>query len=212
MMWQDDWMKDLGVLGEGVPEPKAISDIGQVAGDENPAGEYGNNVTYYACLWQAGRRLQRLGGKGSHATALNNKGQVVGWAETATGEHQAFLWRDEVGMKDIGTVYGGFSYAHSINGLGQVVGRTASPDDVQKLKKWLSTGPHDPSEASPSLIGLPFLYHNGTMIDLNTTIDPALGWKLWNAATAINDSGQIVADGINEERLLSHALLLTPIP
>ena len=39
-----------------------------------------------------------------------------------------------------------------------------------------------------------FLYRDGAMIDLNTTIDAASGWHLSEAA-GINDSGQIVGWG-----------------
>jgi hypothetical protein len=39
---------------------------------------------------------------------------------------------------------------------------------------------------------LGFIYLNGALVDLNTVIDPALGWRI-DGAAAINDSGQIAA-------------------
>jgi probable HAF family extracellular repeat protein len=45
------------------------------------------------------------------------------------------------------------------------------------------------------------------MVDLNTLIDPTLGWVLTTAA-AVNDAGQIVGSGVINGQ--SHAFLMTP--
>jgi probable HAF family extracellular repeat protein len=45
------------------------------------------------------------------------------------------------------------------------------------------------------------------MVDLNTLIDPTLGWVLTTAA-GINDAGQIVGSGVINGQ--SHAFLMTP--
>ena len=55
---------------------------------------------------------------------------------------------------------------------------------------------------------MPQPYNNGQMVDLNTVIDPVLGVIL-NAASSINDEGQIVA---NSSGASARALLLTPVP
>ena len=47
------------------------------------------------------------------------------------------------------------------------------------------------------------------MTDLNTLIDPALGWQLVYA-TDINNRGQIVGTGFIGSQV--HAFLLTPVP
>jgi probable HAF family extracellular repeat protein len=57
---------------------------------------------------------------GSEAYGINNAGQVVGWAGTASGEQHAFLYSAGV-MTDLGSLGGGFSIAHDINNSGQVV-------------------------------------------------------------------------------------------
>src|SRR3954454_16188201 len=90
-------------------------------------------------------------------------------------------------MTDLGTLPGGsFSLGQSINNAGQVVGTA-------------STSTLGPFHA--------FLYSNGQMTDLNDWIDPTLGITL-EEATAINNSGQIVA---NSSFSSSRAYLLTPI-
>ena len=48
------------------------------------------------------------------------------------------------------------------------------------------------------------LWAGGTAIDLNTRIDPLLGWHLFDAA-AINDFGQILAQGTNANGCKSDA-------
>ena len=65
--------------------------------------------------------LGTLGGPTSRAAALNDRGQIVGDAATASGETHAFLWQHGV-MRDRGTLGGTFSTATAINERGQVAG------------------------------------------------------------------------------------------
>jgi probable HAF family extracellular repeat protein len=66
--------------------------------------------------------LGTLGGNRSVAHGVNNRGQVVGVAETAGGEMHAFLWNSGT-MVDLGTFGGRSSYAYRIDDNGTVVGR-----------------------------------------------------------------------------------------
>ena len=106
--------------------------------------------------------LGTLGGKTSRATAINNRGEVIGKAETASGVSHAFLWSNGV-MHDLGSP-GGESEANGINDHGQVVGGFS-------LRGLLS-----PSRA--------FLYQKGRMTVLGP---PGRG----ASARAINNSGEI---------------------
>ena len=49
------------------------------------------------------------------------------------------------------------------------------------------------------------------MVDLNALVDMPPGWILADA-TAINDAGQIVANGWSLDQNIQHAFLLTPVP
>ena len=88
----------------------------------------------------------------------------------------------------LGTLGGPGSSAFGINSSGQVVGYADISGNYSHA----------------------FLYGNGTMTDLNSLIDPASGWTLFEAK-AINDNGQIVGIG-NFNGSGQEVFLLTPIP
>jgi probable HAF family extracellular repeat protein len=91
-------------------------------------------------------------------------------------------------MKSLGTLPGGdFSSARDINDKGQVVGF---------------------SLAAPGGGGQRAFLYSGHMRDLNTFIDPALGWLL-REANGINNSGQIAATGCKAG--ICFALRLDPL-
>ena len=50
--------------------------------------------------------LGNLGGEGTSALGLNDRGQVVGWSTTTTGQRHAFMYSDG-SMTDLGTLVGG---------------------------------------------------------------------------------------------------------
>jgi probable HAF family extracellular repeat protein len=125
---------------------------------------------YHAFLYDGTMRdLGTLGGSYSYASGnpssqvVNEAGQVVGYAQTASGQQHAFL-HDGTTMRDLGTFGGTFSFANAINEAGHVVGvaQTASSDQHA------------------------FLYDGTTMHDLGTFGGPFSG------ATDINQAGQVV--------------------
>jgi len=121
-----------------------------------------------------------LGGTTSSGTAINEKGQVVGYSRVETGERHAFLWENGK-MKDLHPPEQEISYAEDINDLGQVVGYT------QKLSTTRG-----------------FIWENGMLTYL---VNDNESWLL-KKAVAINNKGQIV--GIGEYRDKRGAFLLTP--
>jgi len=176
-------MQNLGIL-DGYTNSAAydINNNGQVVGFSSD----GNSVR--ATLWDS-NGIQNLGSFGtflSQANSINNKGQVVGVSSIDDGGSRAFLWDSTNGLQDLGTLDGYTnSYASDINNNSQIVGYTFS--DFRAL-----------------------LWEKGTVTDLNTLIDPNSGWIL-GAATAINNQGQIVGEGLLDGQNVVQAFLLTPI-
>jgi probable HAF family extracellular repeat protein len=216
--------QDLGTLGGDFSSAYAINDAGQVAGDSSTR----NGASGHPFLWIDGR-MRDLGCVGG-ARAINAAGQVVGWAQMANGHSHAFLWTQGV-LRDLGTL-GGDSIALGINAAGQVVGSwsdggTDSPDHpfLWTHGKMVNLGgPGEWRGAASSINGKgqvvggaqtetgqggAFLYTEARgMLDLNTRIDPALGWELLEAH-GINDGGQIAGDGYHHGKL--RAFRLTPV-
>src|SRR5215472_8739725 len=130
-------LKDLGSLPGGFnSEPFWISDSGWAAG----FSEIGvldplipNFLELRAVAWQNGKAIEigTFGGNDSMAQAVNDRGQVVGFALNSTPdsiaplpwptEMRAFLWDDGV-MQSLGTLGGPDSWAFFVNDSGQVAG------------------------------------------------------------------------------------------
>lgn len=142
--WDGGAMYPIHDFGGGTSMAMDINNLDQVVGSATfPDG------SFHAFLWTPEedkkgsiRDLGTLGGKNSHAVAINEHGQVTGWAET--GEiyeeqgvvvpiRHAFLWQDGT-MHDLGThdyFYDypfsppfPFSEATAINDNGQVAGNS----------------------------------------------------------------------------------------
>jgi probable HAF family extracellular repeat protein len=74
-------------------------------------------------------------GAGSHATAINERGQVIGISATANGEPRATLWQDGE-VTDLGTLGGPTSQPADINRSGHVVGISTTPSGSQHAVLW----------------------------------------------------------------------------
>ena len=174
---------DLGNLG-GNGQGQAINDHGQVAGFSYTTGN--NNVHSFLYSGSGLADIGTLGGSSAWAFGLNNLGYVVGESNpTGSGYSHAFVYTGVGGMVDMGTLGGAWSRAYGINDAGQAVGYA-----------YTLTQKHA------------FVYAGSTMTDLNTQIDPSLGWSL-TEADAINNHGQIAGTGVIHGQ--THAFLLTPV-
>ena len=129
-----------------------------------------------------------LGGSESHATGINDSGQVVGWSYTASGAKHAFLFSNGQ-MTDLGALPGGGeSCAYGINDQGRVVGYSYTADGAEHV----------------------FLYSNGTMIDLGFLPGGRESW-----ACGINDHGQVagcsaMASGVEHAYFLDTGIAAPP--
>jgi probable HAF family extracellular repeat protein len=157
--------------------------------------------------------LGHLGGGRSWGYAINDFGQVVGEAETASGDSHAFLWSETTGMIDLGTLGGSDSWAWDINSYGQVVGESRT--SFYNTRYAFLITPEDTNGD-----GTPDLWNrdndadgiNDLMMDLGTLadgIDLSQLYLLQSAAYGINDLGQIVGESINDNER-HEAFLWTP--
>ncbi|MET0855275.1 MAG: PEP-CTERM sorting domain-containing protein [Telluria sp.] len=176
----------------------AINNAGQITGFASmQSGDFGNpdrNAFLYDFFGDV-TNLGSLGGAVSEGNDLNDAAQVVGWSATSLAdEERPFLYTDGA-MIDLGSLGGLSGRAHGINNAGMVVGMS----DVGGGTAFDYHG---------------FLYANGQMVDLNTLIDPAAGWRVVSA-TDINDAQQILGKaclGASSDCRSVRLDLLAPIP
>lgn len=134
--------------------------------------------------------LGTLGGDYSHASGINNSGQIVGRSTALDGSTSGFYWDEIQGMQKIAPSY---SRAISINDSGQAVVTNSSTLWIWDEDNGLTTAvpnlfnPHDMNNSGRvvgTLNGSPFFW------------DPVTGLYMlsWggNSALGINDLGQIV--------------------
>jgi probable HAF family extracellular repeat protein len=183
--WQGGKMTDLGTLGGQESLASATNEAGQVIGSSRLAARATDPYRHedeHAFLWHDGamRDLGTLGGKESFASAINERGQVVGSSEVpggSAGQRHAFLWQ-EGSLRDLGTLGGRESTAWGLNERGQIVGRAQTSGGA-----WHA-----------------YLWQDGRMRDLGT-----LGGKE-SAATEVNERGQVIGDSTTA-RGATHAFL-----
>ena len=197
-------MIDLGTLGGVWGSAGFLNNKGQVIGTSSIASDpgaclgIGNAASCHVCLWDAAKNHGRLrdltaqtGGVFVRANAINDNGEIVGRGNFK-GTLDAALWKDGV-VRDLGRLAGDCSSeALAINSGSQVIGRSVA----------CNGGLH------------PFLWENGSMVDLNTLIPPNSSLLLVETA-AINDHGDITGDGTppgcGPDDLCGHAYVLIPV-
>ncbi|MCC7146194.1 MAG: hypothetical protein IT443_07085 [Phycisphaeraceae bacterium] len=185
---------DLGVLtGHVGSVAYALNSAGQAAGSSySAAGVYrAFRTAANAAINPATDDLGTLGGNYSEAFALNASGRVVGSSTDSAGNLRAFRTAANAAINpatdSLGTLGGSVSEALGINDRGVAVGYSTTTEDTYSLA----------------------IMHNGVeLIDLNSRIDPLLGWTLLRAVD-INNRGQIIGWGLYNSQ--ERSFLLTPI-
>lgn len=170
----------------------AINDAGQIAGQAPRWNADHSAQCVEAFLYSNGVYTDI--GPGA-AYALNAAGQVAGYLQISDLRTQpdvthAFRYDPSVGgpAKDLGTLAGHIkSSAYAINGSGLVVGESGTGTETAAF------------------------FYNGVMLDLNTLLlpdDPLRPYVRLTDARGINDSGLVVANGVDARDNARHAYLL----
>ena len=170
--------------------------------------------------------LGELGGKESQALALNEQGVVVGFSKVAAGFSHAFMFDGK--LHDLGVLPGSEeSVATGINNSGTVVGvlkhygplpRDPEVDTAFIYEKGAMRALTPPGQLSHAnainsegdvvgnVGGHGFVYHAGTVSNLDDLISGKHGALHFKDALSITDAGAVVAMGADE-----HLYLLTPL-
>lgn len=165
--------EDLGTLGGASALGCGINDAGQVAGQSVNADLYTRVFRYTDGEGMV--ELPTLGGAYGGGCGLNEAGEVAGRADTADGQSHAFRWDETFGTVDLDTLGNTFSHAEAINDAGQIVGYMMQPSGSRAFLHLSDFG----------------------MVDLNTLVENGSAWML-TTAVAINNTGQIVGQGVHD--------------
>ena len=190
--------------GDTVAYAFTINDHGQVVGNSGlcsttglPPAAVSNTTVAHAVLWESDgsvHDLGSLGGAHNGASSINNRGEVVGVAQSPKdGKVHAFLWTRQTGMLDYGAFPGAVATivgcCHTNNDRGEIVGFSIEPSNPYggRALIWQGTEPKDLNN---------FVRDPGPFVQLT-------------GAFSINDAGEIVCQGVTNTGDL-HACLAIP--
>jgi probable HAF family extracellular repeat protein len=231
------WTESEGMIDIGYPASTdggyvnalALNSTGQVVGwSANLHGAY--YVRAFSWTQSDGMvNLGTLGGTNSGSSAVNDAGEVVGFASVTgdVGTH-AFAWTREAGMVDLGTLGGGYSNAQAINASGQVVGcSTTTGEAANHVFSWTQlSGMVDLGSLGGSCVVVAAINGAGQVVGVSGTDgDAARHAFLWapahgmrdlgtlggshSEATAVNSAGQVVGWSTTAGDLAAHAFSWT---
>jgi probable HAF family extracellular repeat protein len=213
-LWdKESGMKDLGNFGGTTCDltfkatPFHLNNRGELVGGMMTVGD----ATYHPFLWD-GKKMIDLGtlsGDIGRANWINEASDAVGNSAYADGRLRGVLWQDHKKIEDLGTLPGdNCSDAQTINDAGRIVGTSFSYTMMGN-----NDGCHYASTQITSQHAV--LWEDGTIIDLNTVIQPNATLTLVEAKY-INDRGEIAGMGIppgvpvSDFEFHGHVFLLIP--
>ena len=190
--------------GDTVAFGFTINDNGQLVGASGLCSTIGlppfaiNNTTAaHAVLWEKNglvTDLGSLGGASNVASSINNRGDVVGTAQSPKDDTvHAFLWTKQTGMLDYGVFPGAVATipgcCHTVNDRGEIVGFTV--------------------ELGNPFGGRAVIWQGTEPKDLNDFVRGPSPFVQLLAANAIGDAGEIIGMGVTQTGEV-HAFLATP--
>jgi probable HAF family extracellular repeat protein len=187
----------LPVAGDSVTTANALNNGGQIVGISGDCGvAVGGVSARHAVLWNNDGTTTDLGNLGGDVfntpLAINEDGEVVGFAGLPSGFLGAFYWAEGDDMVSLGTLQEDHvhSEAWGVNNDGQAVGLSC-----------------DAAFADCRA----FLWQDGTMVDLNDPeVTPGYSKHL-RTARGINDAGMITGQAIDPATGARSAYLAIPI-
>jgi len=190
--------------GDTVAIAFTINDQGEAVGNSGMCSTTGLppfainfSTASHAVLWdkEGVHDLGSLGGAYNGASSINNRGEVVGMAQSPKdGTNHAFLWTRQTGMLDYGTFPGAVATVvpccHTNNDRGEIVGFSFEPTNPfgGRALIWQGKEPKDLND---------FVRDPGPFVQLQQ-------------ALSINDAGQIIGFGTTATGEV-HAFLATPM-
>jgi probable HAF family extracellular repeat protein len=240
---------ELGTLGgkNSSINWNGINDPGEAVGMSetsvpDPNGEdvcgFGTHLICLPFLWQNGvmRGLPTVGGNNGQASAINNSGQVAGYAENGIVDSTCppgitnnridlpVLWDkgNAQALPTIGTDPDGVAFG--INNQGQAVGYSGTCTSANYAVVWENgTATQLPDLGTPGAIAYEINNHgqivgqavnsDGTPLaalwqnNTVTSLGPLLSGDVASFATSINNRGQVVGSSFNSENSWSHGLI-----
>ena len=124
--WENGLMTDLGTMGEDSSAAWDINESGQVVGAAGGLLVYGDEMPpSHAFLWEDGV-MTDIGGPDSQAYAINDAGQIAGYAVTGNWAEGAAVWEGGVRYNLNSLLPAGpamqLTRAYDLNNQGQIVG------------------------------------------------------------------------------------------
>jgi probable HAF family extracellular repeat protein len=225
-LYSNGAMTDIGAPSDGGSSGTGINAQGQVSGYR----QVGDVVLPFRYSNGTTELFGTLGGPNSIVYGINASGHMTGWSETSMSDptrHPVLITNvvQDINPNAVD------SSGYAINASGQITGVNLSRGFLYSNGTMIDLGDLGGGESRGLAINSAghvtgasltsgagsnhaFLYRNGQMIDLNSAIDPANplpGDITLVEATAINDCGWIVANGLADLSLRRHAYLLVPI-
>jgi probable HAF family extracellular repeat protein len=182
----DAALTPLGMFQASLPaRPMSINEAGTIVGFQTLSGRPGAAV-----VWRNGvESFLPAVGFFNDATFINDAGVIIGHTFDSFTTFRAMII-DEA--------------ANSATDLGTLGGTISDPVDVNSSRQVIGS-----SRTGVGFETAPFLWENGTMVNLNTLLPPNSGWVLQRALT-INDAGEITGTGTFNGS--PSGFRLTPIP
>jgi probable HAF family extracellular repeat protein len=210
VIWEPDGsihkLSPLISKGDTVANAFTINDHGEAVGNSGLCSTTGLppiavqfTTASHAVLWEKDgsvHDLSSLGGAFNGATSINNRGDVVGVAQSPTddGKIHAFKWTRQTGIVDYGAFPGALQTVpgccHTINDRGEIVGVSVEPNN-----------PYG---------GRAVIWQGRYPRDLNDFVRAPSPFVQLLAASSISDTGEIIGWGVTTTGEV-HAFLAIPM-